>query len=520
MWKKILVVASMAFAPGSVIAAPTVTYLSPSGGQVGSQFSVTAVGTMDKWPVQVWSSHPGIVVKAEKDKGKFSASIDSKVSPGVHYLRFFDDTGASPLRPFIVGTLPESSEQEPNDDAAKPQAVAGDRVVNGKLDKSGDVDSYSVSLKAGQTLVASLEANHLLRSPIDAVMQVVSSDGFVLETNNDHHGIDPQVAFTATKAGNYLVRVFSFPAMPDSSIRFFGSDASIYRLTLTTGAFVEAVAPLAIPVAGPFDVRPVGWNLTQERVTLTRGDGDAVLVPGGFNGAHVRVETNACIDATRTPAGKLVPPVTVTGLLDQPGKIARYDVELKKGKPVRIAVESREIGLEVNPMIRVLQDSKVLVRAEPKAVHKDTEVNFTPPNDGLYLIDVSDQFGMATMRSLFRLRVTTPTPDYELTTATDRVSSTIGKAIDVPVTVVAKDGFKQEVAITVEGLPPMAKFEVLPAPKANGPRTVRITSTAPIVGVPIRIIGKVDGIPPRIARSASAELATPLPYLWLTIASK
>ena len=91
-------------------------------------------------------------------------------------------------------------------------------------------------MKKGQTLVASLEANRTLRSPMDAMLQIVSADGFVLDENNDFHGLDPQIAFTAKKDGTYIARVYAFPSSPDSSIRFFGSDACIYRLTLTTGA--------------------------------------------------------------------------------------------------------------------------------------------------------------------------------------------------------------------------------------------------------------------------------------------
>ena len=120
------------------------------------------------------------------------------------------------LRPFIAGTLPEVMEKEPNDDFKKPHALDGSCVVNGKLEKVGDVDCFAVTLKKGQTLVASLEAHNTLRSPMDAMLQVLSADGFVLEENNDFHGLDPQLAFTAKKDGTYIARVYAFPAQPDA----------------------------------------------------------------------------------------------------------------------------------------------------------------------------------------------------------------------------------------------------------------------------------------------------------------
>ena len=74
-------------------------------------------------------------------------------------MRVADEEGASALRRFVVGTLPEVNEQEPNDDYRKPHALATANVtVNGRLAKAGDVDCFGLKLRKGQTLVASVEA--------------------------------------------------------------------------------------------------------------------------------------------------------------------------------------------------------------------------------------------------------------------------------------------------------------------------------------------------------------------------
>src|SRR4029079_2714160 len=117
--------------------------------------------------------------------------------PGLHWLRAHNAEGASGLRPLFIGTLPEVMEKEPNDEPKTAQLLNQSSVVNGKLSRSGDVDCFAVALKKGQTLVASLEANRTLRAPMDAILQLVSADGFVLDENNDFHGLDPQLAFTA-----------------------------------------------------------------------------------------------------------------------------------------------------------------------------------------------------------------------------------------------------------------------------------------------------------------------------------
>src|SRR5581483_10130568 len=106
-------------------------------------------------------------------------------------------------------------EKEPNDDYRHAQPLDKSCVVNGRLEKTGDVDCFAIHLTRGQTLVASMEANRTLGSPMDAVLQVVSARGTVLEENNDYHELDPQLMFTAPADGTYVVRTFAFPAVPD-----------------------------------------------------------------------------------------------------------------------------------------------------------------------------------------------------------------------------------------------------------------------------------------------------------------
>ena len=77
-------------------------------------------------------------------------------------------------------------------------------------------------------------------------------------------------------AGTYLIRVFAFPVSPDSSIRFAGGEAFLYRLTLTTAGFLDHVFPLAIFKDGRGSVEAVGSNLPQtpRRLTVPLGDED------------------------------------------------------------------------------------------------------------------------------------------------------------------------------------------------------------------------------------------------------
>jgi len=200
-------------------AGPQVRSLLPSGGQRGTTVEVTAGGTFPTWPLQTWVDRPGVTIAPAADKGKLSVAIAGDAPCGLYWMRLFDAAGASAPLPFVVGTINEVLEQEPNNDPDKSQSVASAPVVvNGRLGANGDVDMFAIALRKGQTLVASLEAHETLGSPVDAVMQIVSPRGDVLAYNHDEHGLDPQIVFAAPADGSYLVRVFGFPATPNQTI--------------------------------------------------------------------------------------------------------------------------------------------------------------------------------------------------------------------------------------------------------------------------------------------------------------
>ncbi len=126
-------------------AAPAPEFLFPAGGKQGATVSLNVGGKLDGWPVGVWTSHPGLTFKAATNSGAYSVSIGKDVTPGPHLVRFFNTEGASEPRAFVVGRRDELLEIEPNDDFRRAQRVEKSAVViNGKLEKAGDVDSFAI----------------------------------------------------------------------------------------------------------------------------------------------------------------------------------------------------------------------------------------------------------------------------------------------------------------------------------------------------------------------------------------
>ncbi|MFO0809173.1 MAG: PPC domain-containing protein [Gemmataceae bacterium] len=505
----------------AISAPPTPTYLFPAGAQRGTTIEVATGGTLSKWPVDVWVSGRGVSAKAAADKGKLTVTVAADAVPGVYWLRLTDDDGVSGARPFVVGTLPEVREQEPNDDPKKPQPIDKPCVVNGRLEKNGDVDCYAVPLKKGQTLVAALEANTTLRSPMDGVLQVASADGFVLASNNDHTGLDPLVAFEAPKDGSYVIRAFAFPATPDSSIRFAGGEAYVYRLTLTTSGYADYPWPLAVARDGPEKVEVIGWNVPAAAKALTVKPDDPVMFhPEVANSVRVLIERHACV---ARPVGAepyaLASPVTVSGRLREPQAIDSYVFTANKGQRLVAHVESSSLGLPVAPVIAVADSAgKELTRAEPPGLDRDTELAFTAPANGLYTLTVRDRFGDGGPRHAYRLRLVPPTPDFALALKADQLALDAGKSLDVPVTLQRLNGFAGDVDLSVDGLPLGVRSETAAGP--NNQLTLRLTAEGESSAtVRIRVRGRAKG-DPTMVRLAAAPLgefnATP-PDIWLTV---
>jgi hypothetical protein len=508
----------------SKAAAPNISYFFPAGAQRGTTTQIAATGSFDKWPASMWASGKGVSIKPGKDKGTFAVTVSEDAIPGMYWLRASNEDGASGLRPFFVGTLPEVVEKEPNDEPRTAQTLNGSTTVNGRLAKAGDVDCFAIMAKKGQTLVAALEANRTLKSPMDAVLQVVSADGFVLDQNHDFHGLDPQIAYAVPRDGAYVVRVFAFPSSPDTTIRFAGAETYIYRLTIATAGFLDYTMPLAV---GPKvkSVAARGWNIPDSARTLTpvfttSDDSYAtVFHPELASSFPVRVDPHALAAA---PSALLTPPFSISRIVANPGAQSLVPFAGKKGQSLSVRVESRSLGLALDPVVRILdKDQKQLARAEPPKLASDTALSFAPPADGTYTIAVSDLYGGGGPRHAFLLRIAPPEPDYDLSVAADRFVIPPGKSLEIPVKVARKNGFAGPVEIAAEGLPTGVTWELKPPVAKADPNLMTVSLRAEKLGLagPFRLIGKVKDGPAltRTARAPLTEFETTTADLWVAV---
>lgn len=528
-------------------AAPKFTALYPAGGQKGTEVAVTVTGTVDPWPVKVHTDAAALTITTEKDKGKLKIQVAADAVPGLYWFRLYNDEGATVPIPFVVGSVPEVLEKEPNNEASDATPVpALPAVVNGVLSRGGEVDTFSLNLKKGQTLVASIVSRNLLGSPMDGVLQVVSENGFVLAQNDDYHGLDPQIVFPIPSDGVYRIRTFAFPATPDSSINFAGGNQYVYRLTVTDQGFVDYVSPLAITRHQPATVNLLGWNLpANAQLSLPApeaGDKGVVSAPEAANDVAVDYVDYPSLVEDALEGKKIVPPVAVTGRLATPAESDVYEIDAKKGQKFTISVEARSKLLPLDPVVVVTDSQGKVVREldDARRDERDVEVEVTAPADGPLRLEVKDLHRRGGERFVYLMKVVPTAGDYSLSLAAEQFTLTPGTPLEVPVTVNRKYGFGEEIDVEVQGLPEGVKFEIVEegekssnedqgrGGRRRGRRggggsgqTVKLKLTAekgPASGV-IRIVGTSQG-DSKLTRFATATipnntLTTDSP--WLTV---
>jgi hypothetical protein len=537
----------LAFCAASATAAPPkLNALYPAGAERGTKVTVTAAGTFGHWPVNAWVDRPGLEVTSDTDKNKLTVTVASDAAPGVYWVRFYDDEGATSPRPFVVGTISELNESEPNNDRQTAETVAPSAVViNGRLDKAGDVDMFAVSLRQGQTLVASIDANRTLGSPMDSVLQIVSPDGFVLGENDDYHDLDSQLVLVVPADGTYFIRVFGFPAVPTATIGFAGGEDFVYRLTITSDAFVEYAYPLAVSVSSSdrdgrnssephvtASVKLHGWNLpdAMQNWSVQLGSpvrSQEIILPDVAGSAAVRREPHATL-MEQEPNGRESPqeiqlPVTITGRIDKRGDVDIFRLRAKKDEKLVFRAESRTLGFPLDPLLRLTDAAgKTLAEVDDSASGRDAELAFTIPDDGEYRLMIRDLHGHGGDRYVYRLSGTHAEPDFSLKVAADSFVLTPGKTLEVAVTVDRANGFASEIELVAERLVDgILAPAVKSAASGDTAKTVKLTLSAasgPLAG-PFRIVGRVPGQPDfvRTAQCPVANLSAATTDLWVTV---
>jgi len=528
--------AGCAFALSAAAAAaqpgPQLLTVSPPGAKAGDTVEVTVAGAGFDGGEQLLFSDPkvkgepvssGAVAldpKAKRPDGggggrmatpqasaaaKFKVTVPKDLPPTTLDVRVVSKNGLSNPRAFVVGTLPEAAEQEPNNDVAQAQKVELDSTVNGTVAAPTDVDYFAFRAKAGQHLVVACLTT-AIDSKLQAELLVVGADGKALAANRGYRDGDAVLDFVAPTEGDYLVRVAQFAYTT-------GGPDHFYRLTITTGGWVDAVYPPvasakgfavagrnvagraapAVPASAAGTLRtarvvgPAAGGIDAIDPTTTTATADAHPLLLGTSPVIPDNESNETADAAQV----VTPPCDIAGRIEKKNDRDWYSFVAKKGEVWTLEVFADRLGSPVD-MFFLLTDDKGKVIAEvddgpdalsPHQFYTKSDdpgrYRFSVPADGTYRVMVSSreaavQFGV---RDQYVLRIAREKPDFRLavmpvgTHYPDAGTLPKGGAVQYTVYAWRFDGFDGPIALSAADLPP----GVTCPPQVIGPGQTRGT---------------------------------------------
>jgi hypothetical protein len=368
---------------------------------------------------------------------------------------------------------------------------------------------------------------------MDGSIQIASSTGFVLAENDDDQGMDPRIVFRAPAKGRYIIRVFSFPSKPNSSIQFAGAEAYIYRLALTTGPFLERAYPLAASLSEPGQVTIRGWNIPGNQTTVklqaatTRGP-QLLRVAGIANTAPIRRGDLLSLTEEQYRADGKLPDLekelVISGLISSTGESDSFTLTSAAKESLEVSVSARSLGSLLDPVISIRDSaSKTVSEKDDSGGGLDCSTSFTPAENKSYHIEVSDRFGHGGQRFFYMLRIGRPARGFSLKLDSDNFVLEMGKKLEVPVTVERHGGYDGKIIVTAADLPEGVRVTAVES--LNGKDTAKAVKLvfeggAAPSGAPFRILGSVEpqaGGPPRWAGYAVPGQQARLTRAWLTV---
>ena len=492
-----LLAACMLGAIGPVQAqAPEISGILPCGGRRGTVVKIQTDGK-NLQGAKLILEERGVSVKAMDikpagDGVALQLSVTAEAAIGPHELRMATSKGVSNAVRFWVDAFPEILETEPNDDPLHAQSIeSAPVVVNGRIGTPTDRDCFAFQAHANETWVFDVNAARI-RSRLDPVIELRTSDGQMIRMAQSVWENDPRLVYRFVRSGKYFVTV--------RDTEFQGGPDYPYRLTLGPIPAIsgylprggEAGHPVVLDLQGinfetpsataaiPSDARP-----GEEWVSLLTNRGPALAIPLLID--HVPV-----LKVTETPSHALPAwPIALDGTFQHASE-TRFTFRAGPADPLVFDLLGRRIGSLIDGSIRVMDASGKEIAANDDAIGKDARLEFTPPRDALYTLEVRNVEGKTGPDCFYRLLVHRVEPGFQLTLTTDRTQVGTGGTSVLTVTTERTVGLEGPIVLHAENLPPGVTCSggIL----APGQTAIEITFTAgdstPIIASALHLVGE------------------------------
>lgn len=490
---------------------PEILSIFPQGGNPGTDIQAEVRGTNLDGAYAVWFDDDAVQARVQKvekiclDPGKtyvreplksqtgnhvlLQIDVSDTAGVGSHSLRLVSPSGVSNALTFWIHADPvirESREPHHRPDQAQPVSVP--TVIQGRINREGELDYYELQVTARQPLAFEVIA----QPDLDPRLVLYEPGGSWFDPHRTREvafaahdgGESTRLTHRFHQAGRYLVQVGSNFSQ--------GNPDFIYQLRVTRDDGVDSEDRTTSPVmASDWQERDFTRKIVPDRLQILWSRTVQTPADDSESGKNTASdpsegktsagEPEGRLPATATPlvireeepnetasqALELSLPTVIEGVIDQPGDMDHFKFEVKSGERLVFEIETPDsVSPRFHPRLGILDGEgrefltniyRRLVRqfqfytktVEPKTVYTfELGGEFT-----LQIRDITSSYGDPSF--IYRVLIRPQIPHVgEVEVTEDRINLVPGEARKLTVMTGQEEGFGGEIALTMENLPP------------------------------------------------------------------
>ncbi len=413
-------------------ASPGLSRILPRGVQRGTEADLVLQGQRLDDAKELFIYTPGITVTAldAKNPNELHAHvrIDKAAHIGEYCVRVRTETGISELRTFYVSPFPVIEVSAQKDakgrpipgDFEHPQPLDLNTTVAGAI-ANEQVQYFSVEMKKGQRLSAEVLGMRL-GDLFDPYVAILDEKRFELAVSDDTALAmqDPIASAIVPADGRYIIQ------LRESSY----GQGSHYLLHVGGFPRPKIVYPLGGRPGEDLHIQYIGdvAGTIEETIKLPNQAMDSFELFPEQNGLiaptpnRVRVsdmpnvlekEPNNDLASATAYTGDL--PVAFNGIVEKPGDVDYFRFKAKRGQQLDLRVIARQLRSPLDSILTLYNAKGGQISFNDDSGGPDSYVRFGVPEDGEYVIAVSDQLHQGGPEYAYRVEITDVKPDLAYT---------------------------------------------------------------------------------------------------------
>ena len=351
-------------------------------------------------------------------------------------MRIVTPYGVSNALNFVVGNLPETTEDEATEKAEMSNYLELPITVNGEIASIDDEDRFSFNLKKNARLICEVTAQQF-GSPLDSYLLFRDANGAEVANSGQGIGLDSILDYTAMEAGKYTLHI--------RDIRYKGGSGFRYRLSIGELPYLETIFPLGGQRGTDNAIAVTGANLETVNAIQVAIDAETptgqqtlrVKTPSGlasnphpFSIGSLAEMGETEPNNTAEKANAVNAPITINGKIDEPGDVDQFSFELKAPQLLVFEVEALRLSSQLDALLTLYgaekqmeaetdmktydaaEEQVLMVNDDASGTDARIEWNFTAA--GKYSIAIRDLNNQGGSTYPYRLNIRPLEPNFTL----------------------------------------------------------------------------------------------------------